>query len=152
MTTRINQHSLLRQSFAMYDNWGTQLIIYFTVFLFSLAGAILLDMGFHVPPERVLLYVLPTTVLLMLVMPLVCAFVGRLVASGTAPSVEAIFGDGSVRDVMHETYDKRTDPEVNQAIAESNLLLKELTELNAILNAEVRRYVDERERNKWRSQ
>jgi hypothetical protein len=78
MNTHTTEKSFLRESFDMYDKWSTQLLIYFTVFFFSTAEAVLLGMGLHVPKESVLLYVLPMTVVLMVVVPMIYTHVARV--------------------------------------------------------------------------
>jgi hypothetical protein len=60
-----------------YQRWGSQLFVYFTSLLIATSIALILDIRFQWAPERVLLHVLPLTVLLLVAVPVL-----RVITSG----------------------------------------------------------------------
>lgn len=62
--------SLLKAFLRMYRGWGSQVFVYFTTVVFATTAALVLDLRFHWSPGRVLLYVLPLTALLMILVPI----------------------------------------------------------------------------------
>ena len=54
----------------MYRKWSSQVFVYFTSVVLATSTALVLDLRFHWSPGRVLLYVLPLTALLMILVPI----------------------------------------------------------------------------------
>jgi len=54
----------------MYRRWSSQVFVYFTSVVVATSTALVLDLRFHWSPRRVLLYVLPLTALLMILVPI----------------------------------------------------------------------------------
>lgn len=61
--------SLHKAFLHMYRSWSSQVFVYLTTIVLATIAALILDLRFHWSPSRVLLYVLPLTALLLIVVP-----------------------------------------------------------------------------------
>ena len=111
------------ESLALYDKWSTQILVYFTVFLFATAAAVLLDTGLHVSRVTVLLYVLPTTALLMFVVPMIYAYLVRLAVREFLPTELFANAKLAVQPEASEPFDRQ---QASRELAELQLQLEEL--------------------------
>ncbi len=101
MTTQ-TQKSFWGEALSIYDNWASPLIVYLVVFLFSLGASLLLDFKFGLSPGRVLSFVVPLTVLLLLAVPALFLAIRRWKADPqAAPDNRVSEKIGRVR-VLHD--------------------------------------------------
>jgi hypothetical protein len=70
MTPHKPQTMLVREALEVYGNWTLQLGLYAIVLVTAMSLALLLDLRFAVAPAKVLMYTLPLTVALLLLLPL----------------------------------------------------------------------------------
>jgi hypothetical protein len=70
MKPKTTDISLLKAFVQMYRKWSSQVFVYFTSVVLATSTALVLDLRFHWSPGRVLLYVLPLTALLMILVPI----------------------------------------------------------------------------------
>ena len=70
MKPKTTDVSLLKAFVHMYRKWSSQVFVYFTSVVLATSAALVLDLRFHWSPMRVLLYVLPLTALLMILVPI----------------------------------------------------------------------------------
>ena len=70
MKPKTTDTSLLKAFVHIYRKWSSQLFVYFTSIVLATSAALVLDLRFHWSPGRVLLYVLPLTALLMILVPI----------------------------------------------------------------------------------
>jgi hypothetical protein len=69
------RQSLFAEALGLYTRgWGTQLLIYGSTFILALAVALIADLGFGMPSERVVPIVIASTVALLFVVPFIFAF------------------------------------------------------------------------------
>lgn len=62
----------------MHERWSSQVLVYATTIILTTSTAIVLDLRFHWSSERVLLYVLPLTVILLLGVPSLTVVLRRI--------------------------------------------------------------------------
>ena len=70
MKPKTTDISLLKAFVDIYRKWSSQVFVYFTSIVLATSAALVLDLHFHWSPGRVLLYVLPLTGLLMILVPI----------------------------------------------------------------------------------
>jgi hypothetical protein len=70
MKPKTTDISLLKAFVHLYRKWSSQVFVYFTSVVLATGTALVLDLRFHWSPGRVLLYVLPLTALLMILVPI----------------------------------------------------------------------------------
>ena len=70
MKPKTTDISLLKALVHIYRKWSSQVFVYFTSIVLATSAALVLDLRFHWSPGRVLLYVLPLTGLLMILVPI----------------------------------------------------------------------------------
>ena len=70
MKPKTTDISLLKAFVHIYRKWSSQVFVYFTSVVLATSAALVLDLRFHWSPMRVLLYVLPLTALLMILVPI----------------------------------------------------------------------------------
>jgi hypothetical protein len=70
MKPKTTDISLLKALVHIYRKWSSQVFVYFTSIVLATSAALVLDLHFHWSPGRVLLYVLPLTGLLMILVPI----------------------------------------------------------------------------------
>lgn len=70
MKPKTTDISLLKAFVHMYRKWSSQVFVYFTSVVLATSTALVLDLRFHWSPGRVLLYVVPLTALLMILVPI----------------------------------------------------------------------------------
>jgi len=78
MKGKTGDASLLHTVLHRYQRWSSQVFLYSTTVILATSTAIVLDLRFHWSPERVLLYVLPLTVILLLVVPSLTVLLKRI--------------------------------------------------------------------------
>jgi hypothetical protein len=69
MKTNTVDSSLFFAALQMYQRWSSQVFVYATTLILSTSTALFLDLWAHWPSERVLLYTLPLSVLLLVLVP-----------------------------------------------------------------------------------
>jgi len=70
MKPKTTDNSLLKAFVNTYRKWSSQVFVYFISVILATSTALVLDLRFHWSPGRVLLYVLPLTALLMILVPI----------------------------------------------------------------------------------
>jgi len=70
MKPKTTDISLLKAFVHIYRKWRSQVLVYFTSVVLATSAALVLDLRFHWSPGRVLLFVLPLTGLLMILVPI----------------------------------------------------------------------------------
>ena len=70
MKPKTTDISLLKAFVQTYRKWSSQVFVYFITVVLATSTALVLDLRFHWSPGRVLLYVLPLTALLMILVPI----------------------------------------------------------------------------------
>jgi len=75
MKPKTTDISLLKAFVDIYRKWSSQVFVYFTSIVLATSAALVLDLRFHWSSGRVLLYVLPLTGLLMILVPILSVVV-----------------------------------------------------------------------------
>jgi hypothetical protein len=75
MKPKTTDISLLKAFVDIYRKWSLQVFVYFTSIVLATSAALVLDLRFHWSSGRVLLYVLPLTGLLMILVPILSVVV-----------------------------------------------------------------------------
>jgi hypothetical protein len=75
MKPKTTDISLLKALVHIYRKWSSQVFVYFTSIVLATCAALVLDLRFHWSSGRVLLYVLPLTGLLMILVPILSVVV-----------------------------------------------------------------------------
>ena len=89
----------------MYRGWGSQVFVYFTSVVLATGTALVLDLRFHWSHGRVLLYVLPLTALLMILVPILSVV---LIAAVRDPEVSDLKAQVPILTLrMEEKEDKK---------------------------------------------
>ena len=69
MKAKTVDSSLFSAALQMYQRWSSQIFVYSTTLILTTTTALFLDLWAHWPSERVLLYTLPLSVLLLVLVP-----------------------------------------------------------------------------------
>lgn len=95
MTKPGRNKSFGSEFFDMFERWPSQLAIYLTVLTLSTTFALLLDLYFGVSTARVLLYVSPLTVILMIAVPAAYIAACRMIdQSSSRREVASVYASG----------------------------------------------------------